>query len=534
MHLIFSRHRPRLRLAGGVVAVIACAALAGAALLLWPQVRLAPSDAALARLVPPGFAGRISAVQVGSPGDGALPVALRDGQLWPLRQLAPGERLTVVVTVRRPGWAGWLVGHTQRRSLAVVAPSAQLLGRWLQVQAGSPVTASFAAPVEMISLGGSPARALPSPRAVVPLGVVARGTHSAGTVEVAAAARSWETLSAPVQVSWFPARSYPQLLADPNPAAELSPAGRLTLTFSEPIVDVLGSALPRVSPTTPGRWSKLDAHTLAFQPSGLGFGLGAVVQIELPRGVHLAGQPGATLTRTLRWQVPQGSTLRLQQLLARLGYLPLAWQGQMAEPTSLAGQLAAAVSPPAGQFSWRYPQLRNMLGSLWQPGQYSVLVRGAVMAFESDQGLASDGSAGPQVWADLLRAAVHHQADRQPYDYLEVSEAGSEALSVWRDGRIIYTTPCNTGIAAAPTMPGIYPVYARYLSTTMSGTNPDGTPYHDPGIPYVTYFNGGDAVHGFRRAQYGFPQSLGCVELPYASAAVVFTYDPIGTLVGIS
>jgi lipoprotein-anchoring transpeptidase ErfK/SrfK len=129
---------------------------------------------------------------------------------------------------------------------------------------------------------------------------------------------------------------------------------------------------------------------------------------------------------------------------------------------------------------------------------------------------------------------VHHQADRQPYDYLEVSEAGSEALSVWRDGRIIYTTPCNTGIAAAPTMPGIYPVYARYLSTTMSGTSPDGTPYHDPGIPYVAYFNGGDAVHGFRRAQYGFPQSLGCVELPYASAAVVFTYDPIGTLVGIS
>ena len=95
------------------------------------------------------------------------------------------------------------------------------------------------------------------------------------------------------------------------------------------------------------------------------------------------------------------------------------------------------------------------------------------MAFESDQGLASDGSAGPQVWADLLRAAVQHQVDRQPYDYLEVSEAGTEALSVWRDGRVVYTTPCNTGIAAAPTTPGIYPVYARYLSTTMSRTNPD-------------------------------------------------------------
>jgi len=48
--------RARLWVVGVVVAVFACAALAGAALLFWPQVRLAPSDAALARLVLPGFA----------------------------------------------------------------------------------------------------------------------------------------------------------------------------------------------------------------------------------------------------------------------------------------------------------------------------------------------------------------------------------------------------------------------------------------------------------------------------------------------
>jgi hypothetical protein len=31
----------------------------------------------------------------------------------------------------------------------------------------------------------------------------------------------------------------------------------------------------------------------------------------------------------------------------------------------------------------------------------------------------------------------------------------------------------------------------------------------------------------------GYPQSLGCVELPYSAAAGVFTYDPIGTLVTV-
>ena len=513
--------------------VVALAAATGAALLFWPQVHLGQSDAALARLVLPGFAGRVTAVEVSSESDGAVPVALRHGELWPQRKLAAGERLTVVVTVRRPGWAGWLVGHHQRRSFSVLTPSAHLLGRWLQVASGSPVTVAFDTPVTLVSFQGTSTR-LPAPRAVVPVGVAARGRHSAGTVEVAAAARAWEQLSRAVRVSWFLARPYPQLLVSPSPTATLTPVDRLLLTLSEPVADVLGSARPRVTPAVPGRWLTLDAHTIAFQPSGLGFALGGTVQVELPQGVHLAGRGGATLTRTVRWQVPQGSTLRLQQLLAQLGYLPLVWRATGSGPTSLRAQAAAAVSPPAGRFTWRYPTLRTMLGSLWQPGQDTVMVQGAIMAFESDHGLTTDGLADNQVWADLLRAAVGHQVDHQPYDYIAVSEASPETLTVWRNGRIAYATPCNTGIAARPTAAGTFPVYARYLSTTMSGTNPDGSHYDDPGVPYVAYFNGGDAVHGFLRPGYGWPQSLGCVELPYSAAAVVFNYDPIGTLVGVS
>jgi peptidoglycan hydrolase-like protein with peptidoglycan-binding domain len=516
-----------------VVIVIVFGALAGAALLFWPQAHLGRDDAALTRIVLPGFGGRVSAVEVSSATTGLVAVALRHGELWPLHQVAAGERLTVIVTVRRPGWVGWLVGHTQRRSFTLVTPSAHLLGRWLQVTPGSPVTVAFDRPVVLVSFRGSSTR-LSKPLAAVPVGVVVQGSYLSGSVTVAAAARSWERLPDPVRVSWFPARTYPQLLVDPNPTAKLAPAGRLTLTFSEPIADVLGSARPRVSPATPGHWLTLDAHTLAFQPSGLGFPFGEQVRLTLPVAVHLAGRPGAGLTRRLTWQVPQGSTLRLQQLLAELGYLALAWQPSRPVATSLAAQLTAAVSPPAGQFSWRYPQLRAMLGSLWQPGQYSVLVQGAVLAFEADHGLSTDGVVDGQVWADLLRAAVRRQVDRQPYDYIEVSKASPETLSVWRRGRIVYTTPCNTGIAARPTADGTFPVYARYLSTTMSGTNPDGSPYSDPGVPYVAYFNGGDAVHGFLRGGYGYPQSLGCVELPYSAASVVFTYDPIGTLVGVS
>jgi hypothetical protein len=41
-------------------------------------------------------------------------------------------------------------------------------------------------------------------------------------------------------------------------------------------------------------------------------------------------------------------------------------------------------------------------------------------------------------------------------------------------------------------------------------------------------------VHGFPRAAYGFPQSLGCVELPIPNAAIAWTYIHYGTPVTVA
>jgi hypothetical protein len=67
----------------------------------------------------------------------------------------------------------------------------------------------------------------------------------------------------------------------------------------------------------------------------------------------------------------------------------------------------------------------------------------------------------------------------------------------------------------------------------MSGTNPDGSKYHDL-VPWINYFDGSDAVHGFVRGSYGYPQSLGCVELPVATAQVAFSDLAIGDLVTVT
>jgi hypothetical protein len=346
--------RRRVWIAVGAAIVLVAAGLAGAAVLEWPRAVLRPSADALARVSFPSYGGRLTDVSVRR-GDGSrVPVQVRDREIWPQAKLESGERLTVSLTVRRPGWAGWLVGRHDVRTFSVETPAAHLRGRWLQVKPGAPVTIAFDAPVGEVAVGRTQPRQLARPHRVVPLGVRARGAHSAGAVLVAAAARAWERLPAPVRVSWFPAQPYPQLLVQPKPGASIAPDHRLTLTFSRPIADVLGARRPPVRPATAGRWRLVDAHTLTFQPSGLGFGLGANVHVSLPRRVHVAGERGTRLTRTLAWHVPAGSMLRLQQLFAELGYLPVGWEPRTDPPAQTASaQLAAAITPPPGRFNLR-------------------------------------------------------------------------------------------------------------------------------------------------------------------------------------
>jgi len=156
-----------------------------------------------------------------------------------------------------------------------------------------------------------------------------------------------------------------------------------------------------------------------------------------------------------------------------------------------------------------------------------------VMAFENDHGMTADGVAGPAVWKELVGASVSGHRSTFGYTYVQVSEGSPESINVWHNGKTVVTGPVNTGIPQAPTAQGTFAVFEHALSVTMSGTNPDGSHYSDPGVPYVSYFNGGDALHGFLRASYGSAQSLGCVEMPYSEAAAVYPYTPIGTLVHV-
>jgi hypothetical protein len=185
-----------------------------------------------------------------------------------------------------------------------------------------------------------------------------------------------------------------------------------------------------------------------------------------------------------------------------------------------------------GSYVWRFNAI-TMLRPQWKVGTDNTVLRGALMHFQSVHGLASTGAMDTATWQTLLASALRGQYDPTPYGYVVVTQGLPQHLDLYVNGRHTYTSLVNTGISVATTENGTFPVYLRYATTTMSGTNPNGTKYHDTGIPWTSYFHGGDALHGFIRGSYGSPQSLGCVEMPFANAAKVWPYTPIGTLVTV-
>ncbi len=306
----------------------------------------------------------------------------------------------------------------------------------------------------------------------------------------------------------------------------LSNGATISVTFSHKLSS--DPVLPTLSPQVPGSWS-VAGDTVTFTPQA-SYIPGSTLTILVPQSAaDIYGQRLAN-PYSINYSVAPGSVERLQQLLAQLGYLPVSFTPASTTPVSPVD----FTNPVQGTFAWKYPNIPLSLSQLWVEGQYNLITKAAVMAFEADHNMKFDGIAGPIVWTALLESIMTNSISTAPYDYVLVTKALPETLQVWRNGQIIYSTLANTGISAAPTADGTFPVYSRFFTTTMSGTNPNGTKYEDPGIPWVSYFNGGDAIHGFVRSSYGFPQSLGCVELPISNAGIVFPMTPIGTLVNVS
>ncbi len=324
----------------------------------------------------------------------------------------------------------------------------------------------------------------------------------------------------------------PLSVVNTSPASGASSAASnadISVTFSTPVT--LGSTTPTIAPAVAGTWVQASPTTIRYDLAGPLIPSANEV-VTVPGGsAGVKAKDGASLPAALSFNftVADGSVLRLQELLAQLNFLPVSFT-----PSSTAATAPQDTAEPTlGTFAWRWPMPAE-LTSQWTQGVETVITKAAVEMFENQNGLTVDGLAGPEVWSTLLADAASGKVDSAPYTYVLVSKVLPENLTLYNNGVAQYTgIPVNTGAPGADTTDGTYPVFEHVTSSEMKGTNPDGTTYDDPDVPWASYFNGGDALHGFVRAKYGFPQSNGCVEMTVADAGMLWPLTPIGTLVTV-
>ncbi len=295
------------------------------------------------------------------------------------------------------------------------------------------------------------------------------------------------------------------------------------------------SPRPTVSPHVSGAWST-NGDSEYFTPAST-LEPCTSYNLTIPAAIQATGQAPLGKTRTVALKVVCPPVKAFQQALARLGYLPYTFHSIYglhfpggAEIRSMAAH--HAFHPPTGVMSANVHDAPPL-----NYGQLDETTQGALTVFEAARGIESTESSSvsdARIWESLLAAETEGRRDPSPYTFVTVTESEPETLEVHKGNHVVLSTPANTGVPGAETPTGIFPIFARDVSTTMSGTDVDGTKYDIPDVPWVNYFNGGDAVHGYERGSYGFPQSNGCVELPIETAKTVFGMLALGDIVYIT
>jgi peptidoglycan hydrolase-like protein with peptidoglycan-binding domain len=370
---------------------------------------------------------------------------------------------------------------------------------------------------------------------------------AAAAVLAASAAGALQPHTADAAIAQGPtasARAKLVRVALPSVALAASPTGpRTKLTHLPPAVvtdgtrglairlnarPATGTPRPVLTPHTAGSWSDLSHYEIFHPVSTLE--PCASYTMTIPAATVAARHRRLGRSRTISFHVACPGITAVQEALARLNYLPYSLHGFVG-----ASSVAPLTRAQAAQRAYQLPHgvLRaNVHGA--PPltiGAVDPTTTGAMQVFEGDHGLALGTVPTQRLWTALIADETLARRNPHPYTWVTVTETIPETLQVHEDNRIALTSPTNTGVPGATTQQGIFPIYIRYVSTTMIGTNVDGSHYNDPGVPWVNYFNGGDAVHGYIRPTYGVPQSNGCVELPIATAQKVYGMLALGDLV---
>lgn len=132
-----------------------------------------------------------------------------------------------------------------------------------------------------------------------------------------------------------------------------------------------------------------------------------------------------------------------------------------------------------------------------------------------------------------LAAVPFQSVTPAAYNKLIVADVTTKKMWAFQNGNQVNSWLISAGKPSTPTPLGQFKVYAKFTVQDMRGTNPDGTPYFQPHVRWISYFYQGSAVHGvYWRPSSWFGvnnSSHGCIGLPENQAKWVYDWAPVGT-----
>ena len=124
-----------------------------------------------------------------------------------------------------------------------------------------------------------------------------------------------------------------------------------------------------------------------------------------------------------------------------------------------------------------------------------------------------------QLHLDVSRARIEGEK------WIEVN-LSDQMLYAWDGEQLVNEFLISSGIQTYPTITGVFRMWARTPSQTMSGGDlASGTYYNLPNVQWVQYFYGEFALHGtYWHNNFGTPMSHGCVNLTIEDAEWLFSW----------
>jgi hypothetical protein len=102
-----------------------------------------------------------------------------------------------------------------------------------------------------------------------------------------------------------------------------------------------------------------------------------------------------------------------------------------------------------------------------------------------------------------------------------------QTIAVYDNRQLVFATLIASGLEPFWTRPGLFQIYSKIDSTPMRGSfeADRSDAYYLEDVPWTMYFDQARALHGaYWRANLGFPQSHGCVNLTVGDARWLFDW----------